>query len=64
MTAVLGHAVWLLALVQAVLAAFPKARITAVRTPAEAQDQAADGALAPMPEADEMPEDWDPFEEQ
>ena len=53
-----------LPLVQAVLAAFPKARITAVRTPAEAQDQAADGALAPMPEADEMPEDWDPFEEQ
>jgi DNA polymerase-3 subunit gamma/tau len=49
-----------LPLVQAVLAAFPQARITAVRAPEQA---AGEVALKPMTEADELPDDWDPFEE-
>ncbi|OIQ06517.1 MAG: hypothetical protein AUK60_07250 [Rhodobacteraceae bacterium CG2_30_10_405] len=44
-------------LVQAVIAAFPGARISAIRTP-EALAQAA--AIAALPEVDE---DWDPFED-
>jgi len=45
-------------LVQAVLSAFPKAEITAVRTP---EAQAAQAAAEALPEAEE---DWDPFEEE
>jgi DNA polymerase-3 subunit gamma/tau len=44
-------------LTQAVLAAFPEARITGVRTPEAAAQEAAEQAL---PEVDE---EWDPFEE-
>ena len=49
-----------LPLVQAVLAAFPQARITAVRTPDQSPG---DTALKPMTEPDDLPDDWDPFEE-
>jgi DNA polymerase-3 subunit gamma/tau len=44
-------------LTQAVLAAFPEARITAIRTPEAAAQEAAEQAL---PEVDD---EWDPFEE-
>jgi DNA polymerase-3 subunit gamma/tau len=44
-------------LTQAVLAAFPQARITAIRTPEAAAQEAAEQAL---PEVDD---EWDPFEE-
>ncbi|WP_375175811.1 DNA polymerase III subunit gamma/tau [Pseudooceanicola sp.] len=45
-------------MVQAVMAAFPKARITAIRTPEEAAAAAASEALA------EVEDEWDPFEEE
>ena len=44
-------------LVQAVLSAFPKARITAIRTPEDMAATAAGEALA------EVEDEWDPFEE-
>ncbi len=44
-------------LVQAALATFPKARITAIHTPQEAEAQAQTDALA------EVEDEWDPFEE-
>ena len=44
-------------LVMAVLAAFPKARITAIRTEAAKVETALSEALA------EVPDEWDPFEE-
>jgi len=44
-------------LVQAVLAAFPKARITEIRTP---EDMAAEAEAEALPEVDE---EWDPFED-
>ena len=48
-------------LVQAVLAAFPGAKITAVRRP---EDLAAQAAADALPEAEPEPDDdWDPFEE-
>jgi DNA polymerase-3 subunit gamma/tau len=48
-------------LVQAILAAFPGARVTDVRSPEVLTAAAADTALAPAePEIDD---DWDPFEE-
>jgi len=50
-----------LPLVQAVLAQFPGARIAAIRPPAE---PAAAGALPVAREVDDLPEDWDPFEEE
>ena len=48
-------------LVQAVLAAFPGARITDIRTPEALAAAAAVGALPEMPEMDD---DWDPFEDE
>jgi DNA polymerase III subunit gamma/tau len=48
-------------LVQAILTAFPGAKITEVRNPEALVAQAADAAL-PLTEA-ELDEDWDPFEE-
>ena len=48
-------------LVQAVLAAFPGAKITEIRTPEALAAQAAAEALPEMD--DEMDDDWDPFEE-
>ncbi len=50
-----------LPLVQAVLAQFPGARIAAIRPPAAAP---AAGALPAVTETDDLPEDWDPFEEE
>jgi DNA polymerase III subunit gamma/tau len=47
-------------LVQAVLAAFPKARITEIRTP---QELAAEAEAEALPEVEEAGEDWDPFED-
>jgi DNA polymerase-3 subunit gamma/tau len=48
-------------LVQAILAAFPGARISEVRSPERLTAAAAEVALPPAdPEPDE---DWDPFEE-
>ena len=48
-------------LVQAVLAAFPGAKITDIRTP---EAMAAQAAAEALPEAEpEMDDDWDPFEE-
>ena len=44
-------------LVQAVIAAFPKAKITEIRTEAEKQQDAAEDAL---PEVDD---EWDPFDD-
>ncbi len=44
-------------LVQAVMAAFPKAHITRIRTP---EDQEAEAQAEALPEVDE---EWDPFEE-
>ena len=45
-------------LVRAVFAAFPKARITEIRTEAERSQHAAEEALA------EVEDEWDPFEEE
>jgi DNA polymerase-3 subunit gamma/tau len=42
---------------QAVLAQFPKARITAIRTPEEIAAQAVEEALP------EVEDEWDPFED-
>jgi DNA polymerase-3 subunit gamma/tau len=47
-------------LVQAVLAAFPKARITEIRTP---EELAAEAEAEALPEVEEAGEDWDPFED-
>ena len=44
-------------LVQAVLAQFPKARITDIRTEADRAQEAASDALA------EVEDEWDPFED-
>lgn len=44
-------------MVQAVLATFPKAQITAIRTPEDQADEAQSEALA------EVEDEWDPFEE-
>ena len=44
-------------LMQAVLAQFPKARITAIRTPEEIAAQAVEEALP------EVEDEWDPFED-
>ncbi len=47
-------------LVQAVFAAFPKARITEIRTP---EELAAEAEAEALPEVEEAGEDWDPFED-
>jgi DNA polymerase III subunit gamma/tau len=48
-------------LVQAILTAFPGAKITEIRTPETMVAEAA-GAALPLAEP-ELDEDWDPFEE-
>lgn len=49
-------------LVQAVLAAFPGARITDVRPPEPALEAPAEGGLETGTETDTEDEDWDPFD--
>jgi DNA polymerase-3 subunit gamma/tau len=51
-------------LLQAVKSAFPKARIAAIRTRAELLAAAQAEALPELPDPDDMPEDWDPFEDE
>jgi len=51
-------------LLQAVKAAFPQARIARVRTRAELLAQAEAEALPDMPDPEDMPEDWDPFDDE
>jgi len=51
-------------LLQAVKSAFPKARIAAIRTRAELQAAAQAEALPDLPDPDDLPEDWDPFEDE
>ena len=50
-------------LLQAVKTAFPKARIAAIRTRAELLAAAQAEALPELPDPDDLPEDWDPFED-
>lgn len=49
-------------LVQAVLAAFPGARITDVRPPEPTLEAPAEGGLDTGTETDTEDEDWDPFD--
>ncbi|MBF9048117.1 DNA polymerase III subunit gamma/tau [Rhodobacterales bacterium LSUCC0031] len=51
-------------LMQSVMAAFPKARIASIRTRAELLAAAQAEALPELPDADDLPEDWDPFEDE
>lgn len=51
-------------LLQAVRAAFPKARIATIRTRAQLQAAAQAEALPGLPDPDDLPEDWDPFEDE
>jgi DNA polymerase-3 subunit gamma/tau len=51
-------------LLQAVKAAFPEARIASIRTRAELAAQAEAEALPELPDPDDMPEDWDPFDDE
>ena len=51
-------------LLQAVKTAFPKARIAAIRTRAELLAAAQAEALPELPDPDDLPEDWDPFEDE
>jgi DNA polymerase-3 subunit gamma/tau len=51
-------------LLKAVKAAFPEARIAAIRTRAELQAEARAEALPELPDPDDLPEDWDPFEDE
>jgi len=51
-------------LMQAVRAAFPKARIANIRTREELQAAAQAEALPDLPDPDDLPEDWDPFEDE
>ena len=51
-------------LLQAVKTAFPKARIAAIRTRAELLAAAQAEALPELPDSDDLPEDWDPFEDE
>jgi DNA polymerase-3 subunit gamma/tau len=51
-------------LLQAVKAAFPEAKIAAIRTREELQAQAEAEALPELPDPDDLPEDWDPFEDE
>jgi DNA polymerase-3 subunit gamma/tau len=51
-------------LLQAVTAAFPQARITDIRTRADLARAAETEALPDMPEEDDdVPDEWDPFED-
>jgi len=50
-------------LLQAVKAAFPEAKIAAIRTREELQAQAQAEALPELPDPDDLPEDWDPFDD-
>ncbi|MEQ8365266.1 MAG: DNA polymerase III subunit gamma/tau [Roseicyclus sp.] len=51
-------------LMQAVKAAFPAARIAAIRTHEDLAREAEADALPEVPDADDLPEDWDPFEDE
>ncbi len=51
-------------LLQSVRLAFPKARIASIRSRADLQAQAQADALPDLPDADDLPEDWDPFEDE
>ncbi|MBY6202651.1 DNA polymerase III subunit gamma/tau [Maritalea mobilis] len=51
-------------LMQAVLSKFPTAKITQIRTHAEIAQAAATEALPEMPDEDDTPDDWDPFEDE
>ncbi|AHM03090.1 DNA polymerase III subunit gamma and tau [Roseibacterium elongatum DSM 19469] len=51
-------------LMQAVLSKFPTAKITQIRTHQEIAQAAASEALPEMPDEDDTPEDWDPFEDE
>ena len=51
-------------LMQSVMAAFPKARIATIRTRAELLAAAQAEALPELPDPDDLPEDWDPFEDE
>ncbi|PWK60123.1 DNA polymerase III subunit gamma/tau [Roseicyclus mahoneyensis] len=51
-------------LLQAVKAAFPQARIARVRTRAELAAEASAEALPDLPDPEDMPEDWDPFDDE
>ncbi len=51
-------------LLQAVKVAFPQARIARIRTRAELAAQAKAEALPELPDPDDMPEDWDPFDDE
>jgi DNA polymerase III subunit gamma/tau len=51
-------------LMQSVMAAFPKARIATIRTRAELLAAAQAEALPDLPDPDDLPEDWDPFEDE
>jgi DNA polymerase-3 subunit gamma/tau len=50
-------------LMQAIRDAFPEARIEQIRTRARPDPQAAGRGPAGMPDEDDTPEDWDPFED-
>jgi DNA polymerase-3 subunit gamma/tau len=50
-------------LLMAVKAAFPQARIAAIRTRAELAAEAQAEALPDLPDPDDLPEDWDPFDD-
>jgi DNA polymerase-3 subunit gamma/tau len=51
-------------LLKAVKAAFPDAKIAAIRTREELQAEARAEALPDLPDPDELPEDWDPFDDE
>jgi len=51
-------------LLQAVKSAFPQARIAAIRTRADLLAQAEADALPELPDPDDLPEDWDPFDDE
>ncbi len=50
-------------LMQAIKQAFPEARIERIRTQAELTQAAEDAALPELPDDDDTPDDWDPFED-
>ncbi len=50
-------------LMQAIKEAFPEAKIQQIRTRAEITQAAEAEALPEMPDEDDTPEDWDPFED-
>jgi len=51
-------------LMQAVKAAFPEAKIETVRTREDMMRAAKAEALPELPDADDLPDDWDPFEDE